>query len=442
MENFIRVYSDALSKRGGGKEYIETLDIGDGHEILMYSTEDGDGDLQVSKREILDDIEADMAKLSPVKEKGMKYRVAFLMESFFIGNSSGVYTFIRHFATMCKEHDMHLDIILDQKSIREIPDDMAADHVSIFIHDNEFHNPEGYVMFTKEFEGGVRSEVFERTFKQYLEEFTPDLVVGHSMPSTKALHNMSDLFKEKGIKRLAYTHIGDVMDPNNIDMLDFRSEVILDYLDLFQEIDFPIGTQTKSSKEAIEKVAPKGECIVLPEPYYSPNGNYRPTKSTLGVLIIASHYSRKRFDLMFEILAITGLPVTVICGNDTLGGVTLRELAEKAGVQGYRQITNMPNKYLSGIIAQHRVMLHLSEAEVMPYAILEASEKIPCIINGNAPWAEGELPCPVIKVDPSDVYGCVSTIIETYGDAFEYKVFDSASYTTNCDAKWKEFIDG
>lgn len=157
--------------------------------------------------------------------------------------------------------------------------------------------------------------------------------------------------------------------------------------------------------------------------------------------MIGSNYKRKNFQKMFDILAITGLPCTVVCGVDIdkETGESLEEMAQKAGVQGVRIIKDLPNEYMHYIINGSKVMLHLSEIEVLPYAILESAPHIPCIINGEAPWAK-DFPIPHIPVNPDDIFECVMKISEAYGDKFEYPVLDLDVYKTDCEAEWKTVL--
>ncbi|EJL8716073.1 hypothetical protein Q9X98_004261 [Vibrio parahaemolyticus] len=394
---------------------------------------------QISESEALKGYKKVNTLLKDVPIKKGDKRVAFLLDSFFIGNASGIYTFIKHFAQMCAENALMLDVIVDVTDIDgedvAFPNGIDLSHVSLFSMPMFAENSKELPVHSFEFEKEVRSRTFEQGLAQYLRDFTPSLVVSHSYASTLALDSMNDEFDALGIPRIAYTHIGDIMSPDS-NFTDFSSDLVIDYLRLLKDIKFEIGTQTIGVKSQLESLIPEANVKLLPEPFYEPRVVYRTTNGTKGVLIIGSNYERKNFDLMFEILAITGLPVTVVCGQD-LGrdGRTLKEMAHEAGVQGYRQLTNVPNDFLPGIIRQHRVLLHLSDIEIMPYAILEASVHIPCVVNGNAPWSK-DFPCPHIKVDPNDIFECVQTLSEAYGDTFEYRGLDVDEYAKNCEEAW------
>lgn len=380
-----------------------------------------------------------LMKNLPVKESDK--RIAFVIDSFFIGNTSGIFTFVKHFAKMCQNLGYVLDLIVDQYDGIEVPRKFDTSNVSYF-YTSGFHDTRNLsLMYKMTYESKVRPEIFARSFKNYLTEFKPIAVVSHSFSSTIALYKLKPLLDELGIKPLAYTHIGDIMCPNNVDLLDFGDDITLNYIRLLKHLPFSVGTQTLASQKALDKMHLKSKPLLLPEPYYEPQSFYKTPSGTRGVLIVSSNYERKRFDLMFEILSITGLPVTVVCGlaKRKKDQKSLRQMAMDAGVQGYRQINDLPNDLMVDIIKQHRVLLHMSEIEVMPYAILEASSHIPCIVNKNAPYTDG-IPGSVVKIDPDDMYECVSTIMEVYGDTYEYLSFDSREYVADCEQIWSEFL--
>jgi hypothetical protein len=380
----------------------------------------------------------------PYKESD-KPRVAFMVDSLFIGNHSGIFTFLRHFQKLALESGWMLDIISDASLKHDgtenvFPDSFDTSNVSCFVSDGVAEKDGGAIYFTPETADKEYVEFYRKNLSDYLKMAKPKLLVTHSYSTTKAVHEMYDEVKELVPNVVAYTHIGDIMDENNIESLDFGSELTLKYINLLNEIEFPVGTQTQASHVALSHFVEPESVKLLPEPYYEGQTYYATPDNTKGVLIISSFYDRKRFELMFEVLGIAGLPVTVVTGLDEKDGVTLRELAIKNDVQGYRQLNNIPNEFLNGIIKQHRCLLHLSDIEVMPYAILEASAHIPCVVNGNAPWAREELPCPVYRVDVDNLFECVSTLVEVYGDTFEYKAFNVENYAESVLSAWSELV--
>ena len=194
---------------------------------------------------------------------------------------------------------------------------------------------------------------------------------------------------KRGIKYCTYTHIGDIMDSDNKEMIDFQDSLVRKYIELLKETDIPLATQTPGVKQRLIDLLDRDNITVLPEPYFEPSLIYTTKQGTKGVLMIGSNYRRKNYQKMFDVLAITGLPATVVCAQDTdIDGNKLIDMALKSGVNGFRIINNIPNEYIHTVIKSHRCLLHLSEIEVLPYAVLESLQHIPCIINGKAPWSK------------------------------------------------------
>lgn len=417
-------------KRYGASEVIRRYE-GMGEILTEFRKPDG-GILVVGTKAIQKEVSEFMKMIEayPANTDSPK-RIAFLIESFFLSNVSGIYTFVKHFSKMCADHNVRLDLIMDTSYGFEAPKELNSDHVSLFASPRMLNDDCEYVAYGLKFEDDVRVKAFTTSLAGYCEEFDPIMVVSHSYATTKVLKAL----KTKS-RKVAYTHIGDIMDANNTELLDFSSDLTRAYIELLSTLDFEIGTQTTSSKEALEALMPEAKVTLLPEPFYVPKVVYQTADKRKGILIISSNYDRKRFDKMFEIIAITGLPVTVCAGYTGEGEHELEAMAKAAGVQGFRLLKNVPNDYLTGIIRQHKVLLHLSEIEVMPYAILEASVHIPCVVNGNAKWAQGDLPCPVTKVDIEDIFDCVMKITEAYGDSFEYRGLDVDAYSQNAEKVW------
>lgn len=391
------------------------------------------------KEDMSQKLDSAVELLNAYPPKKADKRIAFLVDSYYIGEHSGIFTFIRHFNTMAEELGFHLDLI--SEIVFDIPHHWDTSNVSFFFMPH-FSGEWGKEMYCAMEEQAVRSQTMQLAFEDYLNEYLPSLVVSHSYSATKVLVEKQDELDSRNIPYMAYTHIGDIMDPDNTDILDFTDEVVRDFISLLSDHDIPIGTQTASSKRALKTVLRRDGISILPEPFYTPEMTYRTVNGTKGVIIVSSNYKRKNFDKMFEALAITGLPVTVVCGSDVNpeNGKTLKQMAMEAGVQQFRIMRNVPNRYITSIISSHRVMLHLSDIEVMPYALLEGSVHIPCIINGVAPWSQ-DIPVPHIPVDPNDLMEVVTRLNETYGDTYEYLGLDADEYGKDCLKIWKGVLN-
>lgn len=241
--------------------YIKFEHKGEIHMIPFYMLED-----MASEREAI-------LEKYPVKS-GDK-RIAFMVDHFFIGNTSGIFTFIKHFAQMCRDMGYNLDIITEVSAHDRLPETFDMSNVSLFFMPDYVQNLNGRMYFTPEHEDEVRAPTMQLSMEGYLQEFTPELVVAHSYSATKAMDNLQPILDGMDAKYMTYTHIGDVMDSNNVEMIDFKDDLVREYITLLESIDFPIGTQTPGVRQQLLNLLGDKEIHVLPEPFFEPQTVYR-----------------------------------------------------------------------------------------------------------------------------------------------------------------------
>lgn len=397
----------------------------DGHGQRTYHHEDQDW--AIGEQNAMDTRIAyeDFLKAHPVK-KGDK-RVAFLVDNYFVANSSGIFTFLVHMNTLLEKYDIRMDIISDIGY--ELPEKWDTSNVSFFFMTDYLEDGKGdFWEFDEEEQTDVHT--MRSSFENYYTTYRPIVVISNSCVSAWILENYPD------INGLHYTHHGDIMAPGKTAYLGLTEKTVRQYVEVLKKAKHPHGSQTQSSVNATQKILNQ-PVILLPEPYYKPRTIYRHNGDRHGVLMIGSNYTRKNYEQMFEIIAVTGLAAIVVTDKDS----ELKELARKKGVASIKIIEDIPNEYVEYFIKQARCMLHLSHTEYLPYSVLEAATDIPVIVNQNAPWcSNGDLPFNAIKVDPDDIFGSACMLQEVYGDSFNYLGYDVEEYGEEAEKLWINFL--
>ena len=336
-------------------------------------------------------------------------RIAFLLEAWTLNGGTGITTFVNHAVKMCRENGFKLDLILEKKVFKDYTDET----VTMF-----YPADTAIVPCTLDAQVTITAPTLEHELEKYLRVYTPSKIVAHTFSSTLALSAV-----ETSVQKLAYTHIGDVLDTESRHT-DFSTEIARAYLALYSNIGYPIATQSKSTQGRLRELLPSADVIVLPEPYYCKPDS---TRGKEGILIIGSHAPRKKHKAMFKALVGLGLPVTVI----TQWGGILKQLVEDVGLQDCTIKLGLSTEEVLTEIKRHRVLLHFADLEFMPYSILEASPHLPCLVSDKAEWCKGELPCPITRVDTTDP---LQEILNAYtGD---YVGFDTAAYIQEFEGKW------
>lgn len=199
---------------------------------------------------------------------------------------------------------------------------------------------------------------------------------------------LSELLKNNLItsKILYYTHIGDLFHLNlNEGNLDFPLNTNLEIIKLLQNNpNILIGTQTVQYKNYLMNIFKNNKIYTLYEPLIK---NYKiiNQKPKYDIIIISSFYPRKNFNDMLNFIEKYQHKTLILCAvsHELQKSIMKRKLSHLITV-----ISNVNNNNIDYFIQQSKCLLHLSYVEVLPYALLEATRFIPCIININTKWGQ------------------------------------------------------
>ena len=306
-------------------------------------------------------------------------KICFLVDSWFFGEHSGIYTFIKHYATLISKLEGYkLDIITDHVVERKYLEDSVFSEVGFFTGPS----------FENQIYGEIEDSIVSYCEKlnDYVKDNEPILIVSHSFMATKAMCGVTT-----NAKKMVYTHIGDILDGKKSTIYDFSEEYVKEHLlILSNDNSILIGTQNNSLVDVLERIVGDKERIKhLPEPFYHPKP-YRSNPSG-PVIIISSNYKRKNLEDMVRIVSKNKMGLMLIAGEWEEESCKPIEYIIKDNCEGlessvvYRQI---PNKRIHRFISKCSAMLHMSSIEVMPYAILEAMLHVPVIINSDSIWGK------------------------------------------------------
>lgn len=258
------------------------------------------------------------------------------------------------------------------------------------------------------------------TFHKHIELITTDskitlssdIVITNCIKSDKLYRNCKEYDSSKSI---FFTHIPQILSLNS------------DIAKYIKKYVHKIGTQSPQLSSWINDNY-NIDTIILPQPFIPKINTVQFERN--GIIIISSYEDRKNYEDMLWIISKTNYPVTCVCSN---GGKRLLNDIQKYGIKKYRILSNIENTQIPNIIAQHKLMLHLSKEEIYPYALLEASEQIPCIINGNSVWGS------CCDINNCYAYNTKEEIVNKINDIYNKNIV-----TTQRDVKqvWINYIKG
>lgn len=365
-------------------------------------------------------------------------RICIMCDSYYISNSSGVYTFIKHCITMFNKMGYVVDFITDRPARKYVCNTVNNSNVNFhYIKNTDVMYRSDY--FETETQYNEVSNLFAGYMKEYLINNKPKLILANSLSTTKCIYDISDILDSLNIKHVAYTHIGDLLDQNKKDMYDFTEADVVRYLDIMDKPNMTIGTQSDRFIPKINKILKNNKNIMyLPEPYYEPSDSINIDFEKDGIIIISGNYKRKNYKDMLYIVGKMNVPVTILCANYRNGYYDIENLIIENNIKTYNIIDNLYNDYVPMMISRHKMLLQLSEIEVFPYSVLEAAHKIPCVINGSSEWGECFLD-ECYKMNTSDIDGELNNLIDIYNNGKLNKL-NLESYQKLCYNKWYDFI--
>lgn len=392
------------------------------------------------------DLDTISLKMSELNLKHKQYstekysckRILFLIDSDFIGNSSGIYTFMKHIIRMFNKIGYVVDIISEIPIYEKIDSDTINRDITLSFpkYDDDTYIGDMYNVNSMLIDGSIMPSFFKKEIDLYLSKHSPQLVIANSLSTTKAL--IGSAVEDISI---SYTHIGDLMDESKVSMYDFTEESVVEYLSVLNNSTIQIGTQSQGSKNRMLEVLPKRKydsISVLFEPYISNTEIVDYYENKKGIIIISGNYKRKAYDKMLEIAGKCKVPVTIVCGNVDHGYFNIRELVYKNKIKEFRILNDYHNDMVPQLIKGHRMMLQLADIEVFPYSVVESIFHIPCIINGKSKWGQEFLE-EAIKIDP-DNYS-IDCIKKVYDNFDTYKKLNYQEYYSDTKQSWLNYME-
>lgn len=365
-------------------------------------------------------------------------RICIMCDSYYISNSSGVYTFIKHCVTLFNKMGYVVDFITDRPARKYVCNTVNSGNVNFhYIKDINIMYRSDY--FETDVQYNMVGDMFTRYLEKYMYENKPKLIIANSLSTTRSIYNLIDKINDLGIKHIAYTHIGDLLDKNKKHMYDFQEEDVIKYLGLMENKSIHIGTQSDKFIPKIKNILCNDNIHHLPEPYYEPSDMIDLGLEKDGVIIISGNYKRKNYKDMLYLVGKMNVPVTILCSNYKNGYYDIENLIMENNIKVYNIIDNLYNDYVPMMISRHRMLLQLSEIEVFPYSVLEAVHKIPCVINKSSEWGE----CFVdecYKINLKDIDSELENIMNIYHND-NIKKLNLEEYQKLCYNKWYDFIN-
>ncbi len=351
-------------------------------------------------------------------------KIVLLIESFFLNNSSGINTFIKN---MCIMFPDNIIIVTDcEESIRDLS--WYKKHNIQIIYNSgsmDDYSEENY-----------KKQIISNLYK--LDKTCNYIMIANSFITLSILNEYNlDEFKYKTL--CYYTHIGDILDPDKKDIHDFKDINISKIFEYLKNENINILTQTNCVKKRLLKLLNK-DSIVLPEPLYV-DGLDIFKKNNKTVLIIASNYKRKRFDLMLKLLSNIDCNIKILCDSIT-GYYDIYHLLKTNNISTKNIVIleNINHAQLKQHIIGSKCLLHISDIEVCPYSVLEASIYIPTIINNNNVWSK-DFNNISYMIDPNNEKESIS-IINNILNTDVKTLFNYEEYKSNSKDKWVNLIGG
>ena len=353
----------------------------------------------------------------------MKHLV-LIVESFFLNNSSGINTFIKNICTLYPNNTIVVTDCEEDISDLKI---YKKNNIKMIYSENMC-----LASYSRDF---YKKVIINNISK--LDKSLEYVFIANSFMTLEIL--TLDIFKDfKNYKLSYYTHIGDLLEPTKKDLHDFKSDEIYDLLNILKNNNIEILTQTNCVKERITNLINKNS-IVLSEPVYLNGLDIKLTKKDT-VLIISSNYKRKRFDLMLKLLSKIDCNIKILC--DSINGYyDIYQLLKINNIltKNVVILENVNHSQLKQHIISSKCLLHISDIEVCPYSVLEASIYIPSIINNNSIWSE-DFKDISYMIDPNNedrykniMNDILNTDIKT--------LFNYNEYMKNCKFQWDSYLD-
>ncbi|QHJ74452.1 hypothetical protein VH12019_00125 [Vibrio phage VH1_2019] len=327
-------------------------------------------------------------------------KVRYVVTDFMLGIGGGIYTFIQDHVRLMQSLNCDVKVI--------VLGDESCPHVSKWDFECDF-------ILTK------------RSYKDY----KANAMVINAIDSEAIIytHSYEALRACIEAKRRCYNqhHFGDLIVPDS-----YR-----EYMDIHQIYNLPQWRHMMSTS-LVTNIAQSngiaqwgrevigGKHVTAFEPFELPSISQADIDAAEAsdVIIVSGAYKRKQIPEMLNALAYSGLKIRLF---------TTESIRIPSGVDCIVETCQRRERVIAHMM-KSKVLLHMSRIEIMPYALLEACQYIPCIVQHDAPYTRDFI-FPVIRADINN-----DTLIRVIDDAIEqkYQKFDIEKYRQDAKTHWKE----
>ena len=352
--------------------------------------------------------------------------VGILVDAFFLGNESGINTFVKHTCRMFRNNDVETYLLLDGTITDERVEKAYLDMgVKIWSDQGDLVR-----YHTKEHDEQAVLPSFERLLVKF-KELGPSLVLANSYVTTQAITaiDMGDC------KKATQTHIGDVMSLDHKDKWDFSTSQ--DFIDLLNSDKVDLICQTDGVRtKHLEVLDKRTKAFVCHEAYFESNFTHQLRKVREGAICIAGNYKRKNIEQVIDLCAQAHIPLTILTTcKDSPDRISLDLYAKQEGCK-FNIIEKLGNQFVTSHIKSHKIMIHMADIEVCPYSVIEALPHIPCIIKDDVPWTHNFFK-QAIKIEKDDY----KAVLEVYNNSEKYDTLDLKEYQETAWKQWSTYIN-
>jgi glycosyltransferase involved in cell wall biosynthesis len=305
-------------------------------------------------------------------------RIWFLISAQNLVPHGGVGTFFSGFASLCKKHNIKLDVIVDEEP-RDVAEEMLANHqeVSIYFPENKIQSDHSkWCAFSSERTDLSRVMHFQLAMQKVFQLNLPDIIVSNTPESNFACQAMGlpTLFPT-----VFYTHLDHSVHWEMDHGLVPFHESLTDWLQkslLYKHVI--AGTQTQKNQISLQNR--NVNALELPlacEPELW-NSKYQNHPNPEGVLFIGRFEPRKNPQAFVRLIQATNLPAKVL--TNRTGYRKWIEAFAEANITDYQVKHSLTGAPKLEFISSAKVAYLPSKLESFGYAALEALHFMPTVL--------------------------------------------------------------
>lgn len=328
-------------------------------------------------------------------------KIRYVVTDFMLGVGGGIYTFIQDHVRLMKTYDCDVKVIVlgDEYCPHAKHWDFGCEHVLTNRSFDDFKAnamairslDEDTIVYTHSFEA-LRACI-EANRKCYNQHHFGDLIVPESYKKYMDIHKMYNLKQWKqmmSIDRL-------VTNVAQSDGIKYWGEYLMGGKHVTAYEPFELPEISQSELDAAE---------------------------SSDVVIVSGAYKRKQIPEMLRALSKSGLNVHVF----STGTVT-----PPPNMNCTTHVCQPREKVIAHMM-KSKLLLHMSHIEIMPYAVLEASQHIPCLLQYDAPYTRDFIfPVQFADINNSNLAEVARDVMNT-----PHEKFNIEKYREDTNRHWEQ----